>query len=146
VPVRIARVIRAEAIDKGVPMALAFGVVEQESGFQHIFGHDTDFYAGRYVTRLRYRKLVRHVRNGGTSNGVGLMQITYPGYLLEEPTLWRRRDNVGFGFKILKDLRRSYGSWEKALAVYNGGPSNPQYGYASEVLARRTRWRAIFKR
>lgn len=31
----------------------------------------------------------------------------------------------------------------RAVAAYNGGPANPQYGYAEKVFARRARYRAF---
>src|SRR4029077_6747808 len=90
---KVARAAKAE----GLGNAIAFALVEQESGFRHVFGHDTTFLAGLPVTRERYRSLVARVRAGGTSNGVGFTQITYLGYLLQQPKLWRKGKNLRFG-------------------------------------------------
>lgn len=125
---------------KRLPYPLAFALVEQESGFRHIFGHDTTFLAGQPVTHDRYQRLIAHIRAGGTSNGVGYTQITYPGYLLEHPGLWRKGKNLRFGFGLVKGFIDRYGK-QKGLAIYNGGPSNPQYDYADSVLRREARWR-----
>jgi hypothetical protein len=124
--------------------ALAFGLVEQESTFQHIFGHDPGGpFPGQRVTRRRYRQLVDHVRGGGTSNGVGLTQLTFPGYLTGNPGLWRRLTNVKFGLGLIGAAISANGK-RKGLAIYNGGPANPQFDYADSVLTLESKWRDRF--
>lgn len=142
VPVRTARAIKHAARRVGTADDIAFALVEQESDFEHIFGHDPGgLFPGKYVTRRRYRKLQASLRSGGGgANGVGLTQPTYPPYILDHDGLWRKRANVAFGLTVLKSLHREYGTWREALAVYNGGPSNPQWDYAAEVLARKRKW------
>ena len=144
VPGPIARTVAFAALVTGTRQALAFALVEQESGFRHIFGHDAGGpFPGQAVTRERYRELVRHVERGGTSNGVGLTQITYGGYLTANPGLWRPLANVKFGLGLIGSLIRRYGK-RKGLAIYNGGPANPQFSYADSVLALERKWRDRF--
>src|SRR5689334_13735474 len=65
-----------------LPLAVAFALVEQESGFRNIFGHDPGApFPGEYVTAARAQALLDHVHRGGVSNGVGLTQLTWVGYL-----------------------------------------------------------------
>lgn len=132
---KIARASKAQ----GIGYALGFALVDQESGFRHIFGHDNSFLAGLPVTEERYRKLQRHIRAGGASNGVGFTQITYPTYITGHNGLWDKVNNLNFGFHLIAENIRQYGL-EKGLAVYNGGAGNPQYAYANEVLALRRKW------
>jgi len=128
----------------GVGLSLAFALVEQESGFRHIFGHDYGGpFPGLAVTRSRYRKLVAHIKRGGYSNGVGFLQITYPVYLIEHPGLWRKRANLKFGLAVIKNYIKVYGE-RKGLGAYNGGPSNPQWDYADLVIWRKRRWQRRF--
>lgn len=128
--------------------ALAFALVEQESGFRHIFGHDPGgLFPGKPVTRDRYLTLVDRVKRGGTSNGVGLAQITYGPYLIEHPRLWLRAVNVWFGLKLLRESISKYGL-HKGLAAYNGGPTPPaiSYEYATSVIAKSRVWAGRFSR
>ena len=130
-----------------VSQALCFALVEQESTFRHIYGHDPGGpFPGQPVTRSSYRQLVEHVRRGGTSNGVGLMQITFGGFLLGNPGLWRRLANVKFGVGLIDGDIRAHGKRD-GLARYNGGPSPPDesFEYADEVLALERKWRDRFE-
>jgi hypothetical protein len=118
--------------------ALGFALVQQESNYQHIFGHDAGgLFPGLSVTRTRYRQLRDHLRSSGGAgaNGVGLTQITYYTYVLDHPGLWRKRANLYFGLSILADYVHRLGE-RTGCGAYNGGEGNPQYGYADEVLAK----------
>jgi hypothetical protein len=131
-----------------VSQALCFALVEQESTFRHIYGHDpAGLFPGQPVTRSTYRQLVEHVRGGGISNGVGLMQITYGGYLIAHAGLWRRLANVKFGVGLINGEIVAHGKRE-GLARYNGGPTPPEESfteYADVVLGREDKWRGRFE-
>jgi hypothetical protein len=144
VPRGNARIIAFAAAQRRMSQALAFALVEQESTFQHIFGHDPGGpFPGQPVTRTLYRQLVEHVRGGGTSNGVGLTQITFSSFLTENPGLWRRLANVKFGLGLISAAISAHGK-RTGLAVYNGGEANPQFDYADSVLALEDKWRDRF--
>lgn len=136
IPVELAMYIAFACRKERVRWALGYALVQQESNFRHIFGHDAGgLFKGLPVTRSRYRRLRSHLQaNGGRgANGVGYTQITYYTYILQNPGLWKRRANVYFGLGLIATNIRAYGE-RKGLAVYNGGAGNPQYDYADEVL------------
>lgn len=138
IPLRITLYIGFACRKERLRYALGFALVQQESDFQHIFGADAGgLFPHEPVTRRRYRQLRDHLRatGGQGANGVGLTQITYYTYVLENPGLWKKRANVYFGLALIADNVDSYGE-RKGLAVYNGGPSNPQFDYADEVLTK----------
>jgi len=158
---RCARIARRNGVTRGdalniafagaqlrVSQALCFALCEQESSFRHIFGHDpAGLFPGERVTRRKYRKLVDHVRGGGTSNGVGLMQITFGGFLLAHPNLWRRLANVKFGVALIAAEIAAHGKRE-GLARYNGGPDPPEESfteYADHVIELERKWRGRFE-
>ena len=147
VKLRYAYRIAFAARAKRLGAALAFALIEQESGFKHIFGCDAGGpFCHERVTEWRYRRLQVHVRQGGTSQGVGLAQITYGPYITQNDGLWKPRANVHFGFDLIRrSIDGTDGNLRLALAIYNGGPANPQFGYADEVLARRNKWRTVFR-
>lgn len=134
----------------GITVALAAALVEQESGFRNIFGCDLGArssvpYCNQKVTYRRTRKLVNHVKRGGTSNGVGLTQLTSYDFLRRAgQRLHRPTAQCRVGFQHLKYLIDKHGK-RFALGAYNGGEGNPQFDYADEVLAREAKWRKRFR-
>ena len=146
VPADVAAIVAYAAATQRVSPALAFALVEQESGFRHIFGHDPGgLFPGESVTRSRFRTLLAHVKAGGTSNGVGLTQITYGGYLVAHPGIWRKLANVKLGLALIGASVEGHGKRE-GLARYNGGPNPPavSYGYADSVMRLEKKWRGRF--
>lgn len=141
-PQKVAYIVAyAAAVTPGISQATAFALCQLESGGKNIFGHDVGGpFPGLRVTKGRFRRLVDWVRNGGISNGVGLFQITYGGYLLAHPSLWKPLANAKFGLGLFANYLRQYGSIEKAYAVFNGGPDygpvSLQRGRELTVLAR----------
>lgn len=115
--------------------ALGYALVQKESGFRHVFGHDAGgLFPGLPVTRKRYRRLRRSLlEKRGGANGVGYTQITYFVYIVEHPGLWRRRPNIYFGIGIFADYVRRLGE-RTGAGAYNGGEANPQLGYADSLL------------
>lgn len=140
--------------EAGVPFWAACALMEKESHGRNVFGHDQGGAGphGQRVTKARYQAFIREVLNGATSNGVGPAQITYAGplrggkrdggYFTEMHALglepWKVRDNMKYGFAILRDHYNGNGdSWEKAGTRYNGRES-----YGADFLARCKVWKA----
>lgn len=135
IPLTLAMYIAFACRRHHIRYALGFALVEQESGFKHIFGHDVGgLFPGLPVTRSRYRRLRAHLKatGGSGANGVGYTQITYYAFILEHPGLWKKRANIYFGMSLIAEVIHAYGE-RKGLAVYNGGAGNPQYDYAQQV-------------
>lgn len=135
-------IIRAARIE-GVPLSVAFALVEQESGFRNIFGHDPGgMFPGQRVTKARCEALLWRVRHGGVSNGVGLTQLTWSGYLEQAEKLGgphRPYVQCRVGFRALASLHREWGNWHEAFMHYNGsGPAAVHY--ADVMTLRVARW------
>lgn len=123
--------------------SLAFGMFEQESNFQLIYGHDAGgLDAGEKITKANYAKFRAELiaRGGGGANGVGLGQVTYWTYIRDHIGLWKPRVEVFLATSILADLVHRDGE-ERGTGAYNGGEGNPNYTYAREVLGRAEEWR-----
>jgi hypothetical protein len=135
---------------EGVPFALALALVEQESGFQNIFGCDLGPqgaapWCHQQVTRDRVKALIAHVNAGGTSNGVGLTQLTSIGFIKQAEAMGgahmvRPQCRVGFG--LLHGLIKRHGE-RVGTGAYNGGEGNSNLDYADHVLALRDKWQAL---
>ena len=130
-----------EARRYGVPISLAFAVVEQESNYRHVFGHDGGgAFPGQAVTKTRVQWLIKTKR----WNGISLPQMTWHGYVFEA-----ERDGgahripvvVATGMRILGDLVRANGTLN-ALRLYNDGNTTSAKGlrYARQVQARQARY------
>lgn len=139
-----------EARRADIPVSLGFAVVEQESGFQNVFGHDPTIFVGAgKVTKAKYRdyKAMRGTP-GKRMQGVGPCQLTYWTFQDRADALggcWVARHNIRVAFQHLGDLLRQYGSMSKALAVYNAGNWKSAQGrrYAEQVLKRQRRWHDV---
>lgn len=132
--------------------------VEKESGGRDIFGCDLGKrsrapWCRQRVTRERVDALIRWVKNGGNSNGVGWTQLTFFPFIemaedrggahLPDP-------NIDVGVEEIKRLFVRYDNgtpagWRAAVASYNGGESNrfasiPQE-YAFDVEKKAAAWR-----
>jgi hypothetical protein len=145
--------ILAESKHAGLPFALALALVDQESTFQNIFGcdlgsRDTVPWCHQPVTRDRVQALIAHVEGGGTSNGVGLTQLTSID-LIQRAEAEGGAHNVvpqcRVGFGHLHDLIERHGE-QVGIGSYNGGEGNPQPDYATSVLALRDKWQALINR
>jgi len=138
-----------EAKTAKLGLAMAFALVEQESGFKNIFGcdlgtRDTVPWCHQDVTAERVKALISHVDRGGVSNGVGLTQLTSIDFI-------KRAEKVGgahktdaqcrVGFALLHDLIARHGV-RVGLGAYNGGEGNPNLDYADGVLALRAKWQS----
>jgi hypothetical protein len=130
-----------------LPFALALALVEQESSFINQFGCDqgsqsTVPWCHQLVTRDRVQALIRHVKGGGISNGVGLTQLTSIDLILQaeaEGGAHRVRPQLRVGFRLLHDLIEQDGEVD-GIGCYNGGPGNPIAAYSKSVRALRDIW------
>lgn len=134
-----------EARAHGLEISEMLALLEHESGFRNIFGCDRGGpFCHRAVTKARVQALVRHVLNGGVSNGVGDGQLTWIGYVQEanrDGGAWVRRVNIATAAKIMGGHKRRHG-WIRGLATYNAGHPESAAGlaYARKVDALKRAW------
>lgn len=144
----LARVIIKWAREYDLPVSLGFALVEQESNFRKVFGHDRGkpFEGAGEVTKdayLRYKK-VRGSRGEGGQQGVGETQLTHYSFQDEADTLggcWTADANVRVAFRLLTRLIDKHGR-AHGLAAYNAGEAGWRNGqrYAREVKAKARQW------
>ena len=135
-----------EARRNNVPISLAFAIVEQESNFRNVFGHDPtssipQSWKGSRVTKTKY-KTYKSRRAGHGAQGVGPMQLTWPGFQDEADKLggcWRPKYNIMVGMEHLGKLLKANTSTQKAVAAYNGS-GQAAINYAHAVALRQARW------
>ena len=133
-----AAVLRA-ADTVGCPWWAALACLQMETGEKgaNIYGHDAGgaMSGAGEVTEENFRQFYALISNGHTSNGVGPLQITYPGYFLNDPDRhwWDPEKSSEVGCSILRDLIKSEGDSYEALrrvgSRYNSG--NAQSAYQS---------------
>ena len=136
-----AKALVEEAKSENVDVALAAALCQQESGFKNIFG--CDFGAGvafchEGVTEPRAKQL----RAGGRPNGIGWTQLTSFSLVdaaNQEGGSWIVRNQLRIGFRYLAELMGDLGE-RTGIGAYNGGPGNPQLGYADDVLGLKGVW------
>jgi hypothetical protein len=134
-----------EARRNGLAISEACALIEHESGWRNIMGCDKGGpYCHQRVTKAKVLHLVRHVLNGGTSNGVGHGQLTWIGYIQEanrDGGAWVPRVNIATALKIMGGHKRRHG-WKRGLAVYNAGHPSSLHGqaYARRVDALKKTW------
>jgi hypothetical protein len=140
-----------EAKRAGLQVSLAFGLVDHESEFRNVFGCDKGgLYCHLPVTKSRVDQMIRAVRAGHVSNGVGLTQLTSLSLLEAADRLEggaaRERNQLRVGFERLAALVRKYGTFH-GLMAYNAGEAGAQRGlghdYAVQVLERRDHWHDV---
>ena len=103
----------------------------------NIYGHDVGGAGphGEEVTEENFREFLAAIRDGENSNGVGPLQITYPGYFFDDPDRewWMPEKSAEVGCRILRDLINAEGDSYEALkrvgSRYNSG--NPYDAYES---------------
>lgn len=112
----------------GLPFFVACALLEQESMGRNVYGHDAGGAMSGFPDPVNFgnwrvfRWLV--IDKGQTSNGVGPCQLTYKGFFLdmEKQGLkpWRVRDNMLYGFRLLKGYHDKNGNWILSGQAYNG--------------------------
>lgn len=140
-----AEAILAAAATSGLPVGVAVGLAIKESNGANVYGHDAGgaCYGRGEVTKENFlNEFLPAVMAGHTSNGVGPVQITYPGYFTQNPHLawWDPAVSCLFGFGIMMGYLGgdySYDSLVAAGSKYNSGyPDRAiQYGRIFAQLA-----------
>ena len=135
-----------EAKRYGVPVSLICAVLEVETGFQNVFGHDNVRNPIKSpprgllaVTPDRYRQYLRFRRQGLGNQGVGPMQLTSPGLQDRADALggcWKVDPNIRVGVEYLAGNIQRLGLY-RGVAAYNGSTA-----YADKVLPLEKKWRA----
>ena len=133
-----------------VPLALACAVVEKETGFQNVYGHDAVRNPVKSppggllaVTHANYREYLGHRRGGLGNQGVGPMQLTSPGLQDRADALggcWLPGPNIRVGLEFLAGNIKRLGLRPGVVAYNGSGPAAQRYG--AEVLARARAWEA----
>jgi hypothetical protein len=147
-----------EAEHAGIAVSLGFALVEQETGFQNIYGHDgtasvpatlakgqlSSEYPvrGGHVTKANYAiyKKRRGTRGQGGMQGVGLTQLTY--YTLQDEAdaiggCWTAKAQLRIGFAELASLIKAHGQ-HAGIKAYNGtGRAAERYAVMVQVKAER---------
>jgi hypothetical protein len=117
----------------GLPLSYGLALLEKESGFKNVFGHDAvaNPIKGGTVTRARYAEYKRRRKRGEGMQGVGYTQLTW--YVFQDHAdalggCWKPYPNIVVGFRLLRDLIHSHGV-QHGAARYNGtGPDAEAYG------------------
>jgi soluble lytic murein transglycosylase-like protein len=138
-----------EARKNKVPISLAFALVQQESGFRNVFGHDPthsipENWKGTVVTVDKY-KVYKKNRPSSGMQGVGPCQLTWYEYQDHADALggcWKPRYNIAVAMEHLGNMLQSYQRHE-AIKRYNGGGVAAER-YANEVESRMQSWHRIF--
>jgi hypothetical protein len=147
---RYAKELVREALRARVPLALACAIVEKETGFRNVFGHDAVRNPIKSppggllaVTRDNYRAYLGHRRNGLGNQGVGPMQLTSPGLQDRADALggcWLPGPNIRVGLEFLAGNIKRLGLRAGVVAYNGSGPAAQRY--AADVLARARTWEA----
>ena len=147
---RYGEIIVSEARRSGVPVALVCAVIEKETHFTNVFGHDAVANPVKSpprpapdleVTEARYRRYLEHRKRGEGNQGVGPMQLTDPGLQDRADKLggcWQPDRNIRVGVEFLADNIEQLGR-KAGIQAYNGASGD---AYATAVLALEERWRA----
>lgn len=123
-------------------LAWACALVEQESGFNNVFGCDYGPQGGHppwcheKVTHKRVQELLHQSRN----NGVGLTQLTNRDLVLQAEKLGGAHIPLNqciVGFRFLKGIIDTYG--HDGIWHYNGSPV-----YQGEIAAKHAVWAKRF--
>lgn len=134
-----------QARKAGVPISLAFALIEQESGFRNVFGHDPTTsipvkWRGSKVTKNKYKYYKERRANGGMQ-GVGPAQLTwweYQDLADKRGGAWKPAHNISVALDHLGALIKSKGT-RAGLAAYNGS-GRAADAYAESVLKRQRKW------
>lgn len=137
-----------EARDKDIPISLGFALIQQETGFQNIYGHDPTIYVGAGpVTAHNYHayKKVRGPHGEGGMQGVGPGQLTW--WAIQDEADKRggcheTSHNISTSFDVLAALIRKHG-YVNGVAAYNGDGARAAR-YSRIVRASATVWHARF--
>lgn len=129
-----------------LPLSYALALVEKESAFKNVFGHDAvrNPIKGGKVTRTRYIAYVAYRKRGWGCQGVGPCQLTYYSFQDDADRFggcWRPYPNMVVGFRLLKTLINQHGK-QAGASAYNGtGVAADAYG--RDFVAKQARWHEL---
>ena len=140
-----------EAKRSGLPVSLICAVLEVETGFRNVFGHDNVRNPIKSpprgllaVTPDLYRQYLGFRRQGLGNQGVGPMQLTSPGLQDRADALggcWKVGANIRVGVEFLAGNIQRLGLFG-GVAAYNGSNAYADQGAAAgEAVAREARRR-----
>lgn len=139
----IQRAVLAAADAVGCPWWAALACLWMETGEYgaNIFGHDVGgaYCGGGEVTEEKFRDFYAQISAGATSNGVGPLQVTYPGYFFNDPdrAWWDPQASSEVACGILRDLIASEGDdYESLRRVGSRFNSGSAYGSYEEYGVR----------
>ena len=145
---RFETIVVREARRARPPVALACAVLEKETGFRNVFGHDAVRNPIKSppggllaVTEDNYRQYLAHRRRGLGNQGVGPMQLTSPSLQDRADQLggcWQPGPNIRVGLEFLAGNIRRLGLRAGVVAYNGSGPAAQRYG--DDVLAAARRW------
>jgi hypothetical protein len=150
---RYAKELVGEANRVRIPLALACAIVEKETGFQNVYGHDAVRNPIKSppgglltVTHANYREYLGHRRGGLGNQGVGPMQLTSPGLQDRADALggcWLPGPNIRVGLEYLAGNIKRLGLRPGVVAYNGSGPAAQRY--ANDVLTRARTWETWLK-
>lgn len=135
-----------------ISVALALALVEKESNFDNVYGHDAlpgkaPIWHGEHgrvpVTEGNVRAYLKWARNHSLRQGVGPVQLTSAGFQEEAQSrggLHKPEITIPYGLDILKSMIKDMGSVRKGCGAFNGGRGNPNLVYADDLLKIRDKW------
>jgi hypothetical protein len=121
------KLIVAKADKLKLPLVLACALVDLESTFHNVFGHDTvgtrnPIAKGSKVTKESYKRYLAFRQQGLGTQGVGLTQLTF--FSIQDAAdrkggCWKPAAQLEVGFQLLADHIRLLGR-ERGIRKYNG--------------------------
>lgn len=130
-----------------VTRSLALALVEQESNFSNVFGHDPTIYVGAgNVTKGKYLAY-KQQRGHSRMQGVGPAQLTWWEFQDEadrEGGCWNPAVNIRVGLRILDQNIRQHGL-HNGVARYNGTGAAASH-YATQVIDKAAKWHHVLTR
>jgi hypothetical protein len=121
------KLVVAKADKVGLPLVLACALVDLESSFSNVFGHDTvgtrnPIAKGSKVTKDSYKRYLAFRQQGLGTQGVGLTQLTF--FSIQDSAdrkggCWKPAAQLDVGFQLLADHIKLLGR-ERGIRKYNG--------------------------
>lgn len=134
-----------------VPISAGFALIEGESNFENVFGHDPttsipSAWKGGEVTETRYKYYKQH-RSSKGMQGVGPAQLTWWAYQDRADRLggcWKSRWNIDVGIAVFADHFHNAAGTTKtklhtAARKYNGS-GDAALVYANRFMDRYNKW------
>ncbi len=149
---RYADVIVREAHKNHLPVELVCAVIDVESHFRNVYGHDNVSNPIKSppnglltVTPENYREYLRHRKMRQGAQGVGPMQLTDPGLQDQADKAggcWKPSANIKVGCAYLAKNEAAFGR-DRGIRAYNDGSGTREASkpYLAKVLKAEALWR-----